>query len=123
MNAVQGYRRAVGKALHCGVLLKRNILRQLDDMLSPLLEENPAPTRAELTQALGEPRRLAETLLHEQPDEVLSHDRRQRIFHWAAALVLVCMVVGFAVYYLTPREINLTVKETIVIEEEVVQDE
>lgn len=123
MDTVKAYRHAVWKALHCGFPLKKKLLRQLDDILSPFLEENATPMQDELCQALGEPRQVAETMLHEQPNEVLDCDRRNRIIRWVAAIVLLSTLVSFAVYYVIPREINLTVNEAIVVEEEVIKDE
>lgn len=118
MNAVQEYRRTFNKTLRCGIMLKKKLLRQLDDILSPFLEENATPTQEDLIQAVGNPRQLAETMLHEQPGEVLDYDRRSRIFRWIAIFVLVSALVGFIVYLITPQEINLTIEETVVVYEE-----
>lgn len=119
MNAVQEYRRAFRKALHCGSQLKKQLLRQLDDIASPFLEENAAPTLQELTKALGEPRQMARTMLHEQPDDVLRRDRRRRVLWWVGVIVLVSTIVGFVVYLATPQVINIDIKEKTVIYETV----
>ncbi len=119
MNAVQDYRRAFRKALHCGSQLKKQLLRQLDDIASPFLEENAVPTLQELTKALGDPRQMAKTMLHEQPDDVLRRDRRRRVLWWVGVIVLVSAIVGFVVYLATPQVINIDIKEKTVIYETV----
>lgn len=119
MNAVQEYRRAFRKALHCGSQLKKQLLRQLDDIASPFLEENAAPTLQELTKALGDPRQMARTMLHEQPDDVLRRDRRRRVLWWVGVIVLVSTIVGLVVYLATPQVINIDIKEKTVIYETV----
>lgn len=123
MNAVQEYRRAFRKALHCGSQLKKQLLRQLDDIASPFLEENAAPTLQELTKALGDPRQMAKTMLHEQPDDVLRRDRRRRVLWWVGVIVLVSTIVGLVVYLAKPQVIDLTVEETIIVYDEYEENE
>ena len=114
---VKMYRRKLKKALRCGPVLKKRLLGQFSEMLGHFLEESPAPDTEQLTEAFGTPEALAASLLEELPPEVVSRSAHYSKYSWAAIMLLAVLLTALVVYCLVPREINLTMTQTTVIEE------
>lgn len=98
------YRRIIKKNLHCNATTRAKLLAQFEVSLSPLLEDHPAPTYAQLEAAFGPPAEMAIILMEGvSPKDQRRYYARKTLLKLLAGLAATLLIV-FAIYVFFEKE-------------------
>lgn len=120
-HSLRDYRKALKTQLCCCCRTRRRLLAHFDQMAALFLEEHPAPSPTELTNAFGTPQELAIQLMEEVSGQERREYQHRRLL---LRIIVAVLIIGLAglVFWLTQCSVRpMEVSETLIIYEEVAQ--
>lgn len=114
-HEVMRYERALKKQLRCTLSTKKRLLQQFRVSLDTYLEDNPAPSKADLLNAFGTPEDMGRVLMEAVSTSEIEKYRKRTLFLKIAATIIGAILLIQLIYSLFFKDYTIVTNDSIII--------